>query len=445
MILKTFTIITIILIAISCGGGGGGGSEATSTSAQRSTELTIPISDAKNLFISKATGGLSKASKNKNAVLDKVFKVTDNGAILEVTYDLGLFLGKRVTDQQSLTPLAMYPASEKYTIFAFGPNLLNVSFSFIVKNETGEAKDLESHGHPFVLTDQYQNVNPVNVNLNGEIVYPYSQKRDTGGGTYIRLRKLSIASDFTITSSVISPDNHVVSRYTMDPLGNILYSGAKLDDSNTHYNKAILTDGSVIDSGITINFFRGPDSSIYYAGQYTTSVGTQQAVFKVEFKSDGTIASGNHGDVNFREGILPSASYPVWSGNKMVMANTLTNVVQEVVNPGKSPIIVSSDYGNINFAIASKDCYWISGSEKGGAAKLEHINFNTNSITKISSASGYTVYSIAGSDKNNIVVCGAKRASDNKNVLIQVTGAGVVTEISGSDTDDEVSNLISIK
>ena len=192
----------------------------TSTLSKTNDLQYIDIANAKSLYISSSTGRTSSRGSSKN----KVFKITEEGAVEEVEYKDE----DNKTYTITRTPIAIDVVDENYIVFSFGDNVETPGSCYLTNKKTGVVH---------VLGTSRWNNSPVE----SKCPIPQSNSRDKkiltdnnsnlyyrilGGehGTYYSIRQVNYSNPKNITTTQITDVNESIEHFVVDSGGNIAYN-----------------------------------------------------------------------------------------------------------------------------------------------------------------------------------------------------------------------------
>ena len=94
----------------------------------------IDISNAESLYISSSTGRTNSRDESKN----KLFKITEDGAVLELSFTLLDSDNNSYTVTKTKQPISIDNVNTDYVVFSFGADKVNVTECYLVHRSTGK-------------------------------------------------------------------------------------------------------------------------------------------------------------------------------------------------------------------------------------------------------------------------------------------------------------------
>ena len=187
----------------------------------------MDIAGATNLFIASTTLARSAGDTSAN----KLFKITEEGYVQEVTYTYEDDEGNPVTSTETQSPSFILVLNSDFLVISFGHYFDN----YLVNTSTGAC-----YVYPNDLPDLYQNKSYYEGEYFGE---------DNSGNIYFinysvngsipAIKQLSVADANKITITTVSVQNDTVRNFGVDQDGNIAYSGRDGGDNEVlRYKKS---------------------------------------------------------------------------------------------------------------------------------------------------------------------------------------------------------------
>ena len=183
----------------------------------------IDISNAESLYISSSTGRTNSRDESKN----KLFKITEDGAVLELSFTLLDSDNNSYTVTKTKQPISIDNVNTDYVVFSFGADKVNVTECYLVHRSTGKIHLLGSsdsqltsncpvpQGIPtekMILTDNDNN-------------FYYRYYAPIIGTSHYYLRKVNYTNPDNITSTRLIVNDESIKNFVVDSNGNIAYNG----------------------------------------------------------------------------------------------------------------------------------------------------------------------------------------------------------------------------
>lgn len=190
------------------------------------------IGDAKTLFISSQPLQTRAVSQGKALTENKIFKVTESGATLEVNFtdELGI-----IVSGDTMNPVAILPAGHEYLLFCFGTGSTlryDLNDAYLVRRDTGAAYQVQSEYFPlfFEPASQYHLAVPQIQSDNDGNLYWVIRVFDNsvGEGFYHAIAKISGLSGADVKIRRITSSNDFIFAFLVDSNGNIVYEYAAI-------------------------------------------------------------------------------------------------------------------------------------------------------------------------------------------------------------------------
>ena len=387
------------------------------------------ITDATNIFIAPASATAGRSARNSSSG-NKLFKITEDGYVQEVTYvDEG---GNPVSS--TLSPTSLIILSNDYLIVSFGYNN-----NYLVNSNTGAC---------YIYTNDLPNPNQNKTYYMGEYIgldksgNIYFISSPSGGNGPVR--KLSISNVNNVNISTVSAPNDSVMYFGVDEDGNIGYEA--FDSGNNkvlrYWNSAGLhvLPGNTNHSFTT--FWAGFNGKLFYYN--CTNLGNSR-IKEISPSPYSVIDYGTNdwGGV-FNMGIGMAGLLKINNANRIIAYNQtgLLELYNEQENKATGIPISTFGLASIKFGIASNDYYYLAGISSGTPKSvLVRINpLNNNYITLIDG--GYDIYKMTvGND--NVVTFNA--LASNLSIVVGQVSTSSDLEILDVNLDSEVTVLERIR
>ncbi len=184
----------------------------------------IDIANAKSLFISSADSSGRTTSRGRPE--NKLFKITEDGAVEEVEYMNADNSTYTVTNQ----PIAVDVVDTNYIVFSFGDYINDPTSCYLVKKSTGEVHILGRVIDPIVhadcpLSQTSSREKKILTDSKGNLYYRYyGYSGNVDNETYYRLRKVNYSNPKNVVATQITNDNESIDNFVVDSEGNVAYN-----------------------------------------------------------------------------------------------------------------------------------------------------------------------------------------------------------------------------
>ena len=182
----------------------------------------IDITNAKSLYISGSTNRTTSREKNGDAI-NKLFKITDDGAVEEVEYKDG--------DNKSYTiintPIAVDVVDTDYLVFSFGSDIQNLNSCYLTNKKSGIVyvlgKTLNDNPSKSKCPLPQSNSRDKKILTDGKsnLYYRYYGGED---GSRYSIRQVNYSNPKNIVASQITKDDESVEHFVVDSEGNVAYN-----------------------------------------------------------------------------------------------------------------------------------------------------------------------------------------------------------------------------
>ena len=320
----------------------------------------IDISNAESLYISSSTGRTNSRDESKN----KLFKITEDGAVLELSFTLLDSDNNSYTVTKTKQPISIDNVNTDYVVFSFGADKVNVTECYLVHRSTGKIHLLGSsdsqltsncpvpQGIPtekMILTDNDNN-------------FYYRYYAPIIGTTHYYLRKVNYTNPDNITSTRLIVNNESIKNFVVDSNGNFVYNG---------------------------NFWIG---------------------------LDGNITTNNY---------ITNQDYKFKLSNKLIFVVTGKWSNKIIIDNGFKTNTIDLPLSETSIAKSSSNYVYISGIDKNNNdTVIVKFNPNDNSFSKYT-IGNYNLYNFNVTD--NTIIFSALRKNDGKNVLGKIDKDGTLT------------------
>ncbi|MDR0606429.1 MAG: hypothetical protein LBG80_19305 [Bacteroidales bacterium] len=369
------------------------------------TLVKLNIIDATNLFIAPSSSSAFSARATGASSSNKLFKITEDGYVQEVTSTYEDEDGNVVSSTETLTPTAIYNIDDNYIIVVFS------SDGFLVRKNDGTVFSLKNVGLPDsggTQQNNYHNASVIQKDSSGNIYY--------ATGTHTPIVKIDISNPNNLTKTdIVQPlSTDQISAYDIDLNGNIVYSYYSTGGIVERIKKA---NGGLINLPHEMAWWIGLDGKIkYYTHGQKIITYTIEPPSYTETVDEQTV---DIGPVSLFQG--PSTDYIKISNRILVIALNNYSWFIELENPSNAPRNINiAEIDNIRYVANSENYYYLSGNNASNQPVLLRINPQTDQVTTLLSPNKYDIYSMTV-DNNDKVTFNALRMSDGVKVFGEVS------------------------
>ena len=177
----------------------------------------IDISNAESLYISSSVGRTSSRGET-----NKLFKITKDGAVLEIEFLDSDNNSYTVTKQ----PVSIDNVDTDYIVFSFGLDIKNVTECYLVNKATGKIHVLGSSEYQYESkcpVPQDSTEKKILTDNNNNFYYRYYAP--IIGTSHYYLRKVNYTNPDNITSTRLIVNDESIKNFVVDSNGNIAYNG----------------------------------------------------------------------------------------------------------------------------------------------------------------------------------------------------------------------------
>ncbi|WP_408954768.1 hypothetical protein [Natroniella sp. ANB-PHB2] len=409
--MKKVWIITLLLsfLIIGCS------SSDSSTPSVDNTIATMGINNAESLFITEGSSLVpqSKLIQSGNEDAKRLFKITPDGYIQEVTYYNEDGKEIETIDEQ---PAAIYDVNSEYIIVGFGYNKSNINNGYLVRKSDGAVFDISNAGFPKEPMNYFKNVDVVKTDSTGNLYYR------AGNWPSLGITKLDTEN---LTGTILTPEHHNLEYFTVDAQGNIAYWARDNNDTSNSVKRIIKTNGGMefLDSR---KFWRGLDNKIHYVDNDENKINRIliNDSFELEVETYGSTPE-NHFNLGFND-------YKIEIDNRIIIARP-SGDIYEVYNNDATPRKVNVTISDIVLADASDNYYYLFGDN----GKLIRVNPSNDSTTTLLDEE-YDIYKMNVSSDDKIIF-NALKMEDGATVIGEIDPSGDVNIISDTLEQEVVS------
>ena len=372
----------------------------------------LDISNSTALFIAPSNSSLKSAGQT-----NRLFKVTNNGVVKEVSYlDEA---GNPITE--TFVPEMLYViANSDYFVAK-----LNYS-TYLLRKSDGAVFALNAS-----LGDIWNSGNRTGGYVNADFIV-----QDANKNLYFinemkgRVYKLDVSNPNSITSSPVTPDTESAWDFTVSAKGDVFYS------TNNVFRVAKSKGGlyNIPYNGITLNSWTGLDGKIRYA------IGSN-TLYTVNIEENGN-ASIDEKTLNFQLGPLYHPVHMLRFNNRVILLmESLSYPIQEVENElnAPRPIGLSYNISTIKKATNSEKYYYLSGLNSSQQPFLIKVNPANDAVTELLNIGDYDIYAMTVS-KDDELIFNALRMSDGVKIIGKISSTGNL-QIIDTQINSEVTVL----
>jgi hypothetical protein len=406
--------------------------DSDSKESEKSGNTTLSrmdIVNATNLFIAPS-GSSTDRSAGENQP-NKLFKITEDGYIQEVTYTYEDEEGNVVVSTEILSPSSIIVLNNNYLVVCFGYNN-----NYLVNVNSGAC---------YKYTNDLPNPDYNKIYYRGEYI-----ESDVSGSIYFIanniVKKLVVDDIDNVGIMTVSAPNDSVGCFGVDQDGNIGYEGRDASGNGVlRYRKSSggyeVLPGQVNHSGTT--FWTGFNGKLYYFNYSNTGSRIKELTSEPyavdDYGNNNSLGyMGNTGFTNILK--IKNRSCIIFLGGAG------GSECYEVYNSINSPKAISySTFGmaSVKMGIASDDYYYLAGTTTGTPQNvLVKVNPQDNSYTTLLS-SGYDIYKMTVTD-DSVIIFNALQMSDGAIIIGRISSTGELS-ILDKTLNTEVTILERIK
>lgn len=433
---KILMVLMFLSFVVACGGSSSGDGGDSSGAAL----ANMAIENATDLVIASSSSSGTTNSSSSGEITNKLFKVTEDGFLLEVTYqDEG---GNSWTTV--LTPCTVCSVSNEYVIVQFSNTSSNCELSpkagYLVRKSDGAVFSLENSGYVYPQENSFLNAPVAHVDSGGNIYYLIRALNTPGHYTDQTVVKLNVSNPNSITSSAISPSTDSPQMFDVTQGGDLFYYGTILD-SRGGISRIVSAGGSLAnftcsDSACN-DFWIGYDGNVYILD----IIGFNTLIKSVSSAGDYT----NYGELALGDGLFDAfSSYYFSFSNRTLIVSIGQDSIFEVNNPDHSPRKVTlPTLKSISTAAASLTYYYLAGTDENDDPVLLRVNPGNDASEQMFTAGAYDIYKMAVSDSDGITF-NALRMSDGAKIIGKIDADKNLTIVDAT-LNQEVNTLVRIR
>ena len=385
----------------------------------------LDIANAKNLMI--VPPNQKKSTNDSLDNVNKLFKVTDDGYVMEVEYydeDTNLITTTKY-------PQSIFNANDNFIFITFTDDSTNLPETYLVRIEDGAVFSYGVTPDPSFYT-------PQNDFLNRKFIHTDNYNNIYFISTWIR--KIDVSNPDNLTEEQITSDVEEVNCFIVDGNGNILYSGY-----NIGFKLRFLNGGLYFLEDAAKTYWLGFDNNFYYNFWEENN----ELIKKININN------------NTAEEIQLSDTLPLdFAGQYIIKMENLNKIIIISQNQLGSIVIVevynnenkikSQDMNeaglqSVEGVIYSQNYYYIEG--KNNSTQPILLKFDASSFPHtfelLLEENMYDIYKMTVSSEDEVVF-NALRMSDGKKVIGRISSGGTV-EIIDEELDRKLIQLIQIQ
>ena len=406
----------------------------------------LDIVDAESLYIS--TGSASNRSARAADNYPKIFKITENTAVEEVSY-----LGKKGNplsfSQNAPQPIAIKKVNNDYIFVGFGFGN-GINFAYLVRKSDGAVFDMKNAGIPGMPGTPFngsQDINKV-INIDGHNnLYFYTGTNENGIWRGL-INKVDLNGINSLSSICMTPSTDNVSGYEVDVDGNIFYTGTLVSDYSQGVSRIRKTNGGLYNITIEGKVWINLDGKLSYLAQDTSY---QYHVKNIIIDSSYNVTEETYGSFSSTSNpnIYLYDSYIIKLSNRLLMINGQTALTEEtdriyeVYNPTHTPRIVTLSNLSIKSVVSvtsTENYYYIAGKDFSNNTFLIKVNPLNDSFTNILNNNDYDILSFIASETDGITF-NALRMNDGKKIIGKVGINGGTVQVLDEESDVQIKYL----
>lgn len=460
--IKIFLTISLLIIFVSCSDGinspstsptnnpttdnpttgeeQNNGEKLLKTSSTK--KLKLDIMDATNLYIGKSTASTNSSRAVQGDVVNKLFKITENGYSQEITYQYDITVTneyeitydepvydengnqtgteqktktetrietKVETATESFVPSALYGVNEDYLYVCFE------SDSYLVRKSDGAAFIVPSSiGLPSREGMDFMNANPIRFDDNNNMYYLYDHK----------IRKINLSGIESLSSSIVSASTDYVAHFEVDKNGNLVYSGSSNSSTYSPLCRVRKTNGglaniSYMGGNSCFDGWKAPDGFVYCI-KYDDEA-NNYVINKMFVDENNNFSEVEYGHID-TEPYCVTTEYTVNLKDYGIIVDTNPCKIFEVFNKTNTPRVVNLDgisFNTISAVVSTDNYYFIAGTDSNNKTFLIRIDPTNDSYINIIPKNEYDVYAFSA-DEHEGIIFNALRMSDGKRVIGKV-------------------------
>jgi len=378
--------------------------------------VRLDIVGAAGLVI--APSGTASAAVARAEGENRLFKVTEDGYLLEVTY----------TDESgdssvlTMSPSDVYNVDSTYVVVIF-----NQLTGYLVQKTDGAVFSLDEIGIPQRTMWGYINQQVVQTDASGNLYY--NSDGPAADASTGKIYRIDVTNPAELTAALYSPDSDEVASFQIDRDGNMIYYANWVAGSADYRIKK--SNGGLYPIPPVEVFWVGPAGIIYYS---VWENDTDTKVVQASVDSAFDVSETQYGNtVNGRIASQDAFCYKLDLEDRVIIVDKDSNVLTEVHNPTDSVRFISGiDMATIEYAVSSPGYYYLSGTNASSLPVLLKVDPTDDTVTELLPAGAYDIYSMYV-DSSDKVTFNALRMADGKKVFGQIDAAGTLTI-----TDDQL-------
>ncbi|MEN8134544.1 MAG: hypothetical protein ABFS18_03275 [Thermodesulfobacteriota bacterium] len=391
---------------------GCGGASDTSATANSSELSNIDISGASSLFIAESsTASASMSAATIGSTTKRIFKITPDGYIVEVT----IKDKKGQTFTYQYEPSAVYDVNSEWVIITFGGFSYPRS-GFLVRKSDGAVYELENS--PSTNGYTFNNAKNIQLDAAGNIYYVNYGVNQNGAAVY----KLDVSDQSNITETRVTPDTDNPLAFFVNPQGHVYYYY-----SSSNGNRIRMSNGGLVNlpTGQSLSAWIDLDGNISYI---SSSDGYFDVVIDDSFNVS-TIQNPNPLSVSLYSNDV--TGYLIKFIDRTIIATKFGfgPYILEVENPSNSPREISlPEISQWKKIVYSDNYYYLSGVDSSNDPILLKVDPTDDSVSVLLPNSGdyYDIQNMNVSP-NDEVIFNALRMFDGAKVVGKIDSNGQLT------------------
>ncbi|WP_257459639.1 hypothetical protein [Archangium lipolyticum] len=419
------SVLAVGLAALLCWGCGEGDSDGGSDVEPPVPGGNVPrlsainVVNARALFVAE-TSTAQKRSSGEASQARKLFKITESGAIQEVTYQDEA--GVEVKDVQ--TPVAVYNSSHNYVIVCFGRDIYNAQSCYLVAKRDGTAFSLEHAGYPLPQLRNFINSPAVTSDTAGNLYY-LARDNSRSGATQpvVQLIRLDVQNPLAIKRTIHTPVDEEVQGFAVDPAGNVIYVGDSQGEVRVPVNRLKKASGG---------YFNLPSMMMSYwvdlEGRFAYWSFDAKHIQRLGIDANNNVSVGDYGTTDISAfSFSPSWSQQIRTSDRLLIVSIPDANIYEVYNPSGTPRRVEGlPLATVKRVAAAGDSYYLSGNDKTGAPLLIKVDATTDAVSNLLTPGEYDVSEMAAAPDGELTF-NALRMRDGARIIGRISSSGEVS------------------
>jgi hypothetical protein len=408
-IARIFFVLTLGILFFSCDNGNNPDGNNPNGNIKL---IGLDISNATSLLIVPSSSLNGRAVQGEN---NKMFKITAEGYIQEISYSYEDEDGNQLTSTEIFVPASIYNMNEDYIMLCFSKE------AYLLRKTDGAV--FKANDIPIDMPQEanFKNAQVFQVDGSGNIYY---QSGDYSSGSS-QVVKINVTHPNNITRMDYLPNPDTANRFFVSPEGHIIY---QTGGSQRRIRKA---NGGLYSMPVTQEgFFIGLDGKIKNLTAQTITIVDIDSEYNVATNTilvDGTPFNGTYGSESFSlYSISANQTYILRFPDKILIAGTGGGRIYEIEGDNPREIILFQII--IEKVYQSASFYYVVGENWSGQPVLQKISPYTDEVTDLVPVNTFSIYKMVVSDDDELTF-NALRMSDGSKVLGNISASGNVTII----------------